>query len=61
MDLFRLSHTLQHGTEALVYSKGRCSVNVSGHNLRADFQWCTLVPPFDSGANAAPTLVHTLV
>ena len=30
------------------------------HNLRADCQWCTLVPPFDNGANAATLSVQAL-
>ena len=30
------------------------SLHVSGYNLRADFQCCTLVPPLNSGPNAAP-------
>ena len=30
---------------------------VSGHNLWADCQWRTLVPPLNSGANAAPAVV----
>ena len=34
-------------------SKGSCSLLVSGHNARADCQWHTLVPPLNSGANAA--------
>ena len=34
-------------------SKGSCSLLVSGHILRADCQWRTLVPPLNCGANAA--------
>ena len=35
-------------------SKGSCSLLVSDHNLWADCQWRTLVPPLNSGADAAP-------
>ena len=43
--------------------KGSCSLHVSSHNLRADCQRRTLVPPLISSANAAilvlcPTSVH---
>ena len=34
-------------------SKGSCSLLVSGHNLRADCQWRTLVPSLNCSANAA--------
>ena len=41
-------------------STGSCSPHESGHNLRADCQWCTLVPPFDNSANAALVSVQAL-
>ena len=41
-------------------SKGTCSLHMSGCNLRADFQWPTLVLPFDNSADAALVSVHTL-
>ena len=41
--------------------KGSCSLLVSGHNLRADCQWRTLVPPLNSGANAAHASVLALM
>ena len=55
-DLFRQLHAVRHGTEALGLqqsSKGRCSLLVSDHNLGADCQLCTLVPPLNCGASAA--------
>ena len=42
-------------------SKGSCSLLVSGHNLRADCKWHTLVLPLNSGANAALASVQALV
>ena len=41
-------------------SKGSCSLLVSSHYLRADCQQCTLGPPFNSSANAAPVSVQAL-
>ena len=35
----------------MIASSRSCSFHVSGHNLRADCQRRTLVPPFNSGAN----------
>ena len=75
-DLFRLLHAVRHGTEALVYSNHRFlfrknnkvlkmthpkSLLVSGHKLLADCQWHTLVPPLNSGSNAALASVRALV
>ena len=38
--------TALYGSTSLQQSsKGSCSLLVSGHNLRAECQWCTLVPP----------------
>ena len=63
-DLFRLldAVTALYGSTSLQQSsKGSCSLLVSGYNLRADCQWRTLVPPFNSGANAAPASVLALM
>ena len=63
-DLFRLldAVTALYGSTSLQQSsKGSCSLLVSGYNLRADCQWCTLVPPLNSGANAAPASVLALM
>ena len=61
MELFRLLHALLHGTKALVYSNHQsCSLHVSGQNLGADCQQCTLVPSFNSVANAALISVQAL-
>ena len=37
------------------------TILISGHNLPADCQWCTLVSPLNSGANAALASVQALV
>ena len=51
----------RYGSTSLQQSfKGSCSLHESGHNLRADCQWRTLVPPFANGANAAPVSVQAL-
>ena len=63
-DLFRLldAVTALCGSTSLQQSsKGSCSLLVSGYNLRADCQWRTLVPPLNSGANAAPASVLALM
>ena len=63
-DLFRLldAVTVLYGSTSLQQSsKGSCSLLVSGYNLRADCQWRTLVPPLNSGANAAPASVLALM
>ena len=63
-DLFRLldAVTALYGSTSLQQSsKGSCSLLVSGYNLRADCQWRTLVPPLNSGANAAPASVLELM
>ena len=63
-DLFRLldAVTALYGSTSLQQSsKGSCSLLVSGYNLRADCQWRTLVPPLNSGANAAPASVLALI
>ena len=63
-DLFRLldAVTALYGSTSLQQSsKGSCSLFVSGYNLRADCQWRTLVPPLNSGANAAPASVLALM
>ena len=63
-DLFRLldAVTALYGSTILQQSsKGSCSLLVSGYNLRADCQWLTLVPPLNSGANAAPASVLELM
>ena len=63
-DLFRLldAVTALYGSTSLQQSsKGSCSLLVSGYNLRADCQWLTLVPPLNSGANAAPASVLALM
>ena len=63
-DLFRLldAVTALYGSTRLQQSsKGSCSLLVSGYNLRADCQWRTLVPPLNSGANAAPASVLALM
>ena len=63
-DLFRLldAVTALYGSTILQQSsKGSCSLLVSGYNLRADCQWRTLVPPLNSGANAAPASVLALM
>ena len=59
-DLFRLLdavYDIVRSTRSQQSSKGSCSLLVAGHNLRADCQWRTLVPPLNSGANAAPAVV----
>ena len=56
-----LCMTLYGSTSLQQSSKGSCSLLVSGYNLRADCQWHTLVPPLNSGANAAPASVLTLM
>ena len=56
-DLCRLLDAVYGSTSLQQSSKGSCSLLVSGHNLRADCQWRTLVPPLNSGANAAPASV----
>ena len=54
--------TALYGSTSLQQSsKGSCSLLVSGHNLRADCQWRILVPPLNSGANAAPASVLALM
>ena len=54
--------TALYGSTSLQQSsKGSCSLLVSGYNLRADCQWRTLVPPLNSGANAAPASVPALM
>ena len=54
--------TALYGSTSLQQSsKGSCSLLVSGHNLWADCQWRTLVPPLNSGANAAPASVLALM
>ena len=54
--------TALYGSTSLQQSsKGSCSLLVSGYNLRADCQWRTLVPPLNSGANAAPASVLALM
>ena len=63
-DLFCLldAVTALYGSTSLQQSsKGSCSLLVSGYNLRADCQWRTLVPPLNSGANAAPASVLALM
>ena len=63
-DLFRLLDAVMalYGSTSLQQSsKGSCSLLVSGYNLRADCQWRTLVPPLNSGANAAPASVLALM
>ena len=63
-DLFRLldAVTALYGSTSLQQSsKGSCSLLVSGYNLRGDCQWRTLVPPLNSGANAAPASVMALM
>ena len=63
-DLFRLldAVTALYGSTSLQQSsKGSCSLLVSGYNLQADCQWRTLVPPLNSGANAAPASVLALM
>ena len=63
-DLFRLldAVTALYGSTSLQQSsKGSCSLLVSGFNLRVDCQWRTLVPPLNSGANAAPASVPALM
>ena len=63
-DLFRLldAVTALYGSTSLQQSsKGSCSLLVSGYSLRADCQWRTLVPPLNSGANAAPASVLALM
>ena len=63
-DMFRLldAVTALYGSTSLQQSsKGSCSLLVSGYNLRADCQWRTLVPPLNSGANAAPASVLALM
>ena len=63
-DLFRLldAVTALYGSTSLQQSsKGSCSLLVSGYNLRVDCQWRTLVPPLNSGANAAPASVLALM
>ena len=57
--LFRLSHALQHGTEALVYSSHSREAAASTCP-RVDCQQYTLDPPFNSGANAAPVSMQAL-
>ena len=57
-DLFCQLHAVWHGTEALVYSN---HLLVSANNLRADYQWRTLVPPLNCSANAALASVLALV
>ena len=37
-----------------------CKLHLSGHNIQADCQRHTLVPPFNSGANAAPVSIQVL-
>ena len=54
--------TALYGSTSLQQSsKGSCSLLVSGYNLWADWQWRTLVPPLNSGANAAPASVLALM
>ena len=60
-DLFRLLDVVYGSTSLQQSSKGSCSLLVSGYNLRADCQWRTLVPPLNSGANAAPASVLALM
>ena len=63
-DLFRQLHAVWHGMEALVYSfiiQASCSLLVSGHYLRADCQWRSMVPLLNCGANAALASVLSLV
>ena len=62
-DLFLQLHVVWHGMEASLqqWSKGSCTLLVSGHNLRADCQWCTLVSPLNCGANTALASVLALV
>ena len=63
-DLFSLldAVTALYGSTSLQQSsKGSCSLLVSGYNLQADCQWRTLVPPLNSGANAAPASVLALM
>ena len=63
-DLFRLldAVTALYGSTSLQQSsKGSCSLLVSGYNLRVYCQWRTLVPPLNSGANAAPASVLVLM
>ena len=47
-DLFCLSHALQHASSSLAIIFGRIE------------KWCTLVPLFDNGANAASVSVQAL-
>ena len=53
---------IQRGSQGSVLSVAcfTACLYESGHNLRADCQWCTLVPPFDNGANAASVSVQAL-
>ena len=63
-DLFRLLdavYGIVRSTSLQKSSKGSCSLLVSGHNLRVDCQWHTLVPLLNSGANAAPASVLALM
>ena len=66
-DLFRQLHAVRHAwkrSSKVVrkqLSKGSCSLLVSGHNLRAVRQWCTLVPPLNCGASAALASGQALV
>ena len=53
--------TALSGSTSQQSSKGSCSLLVSGHNLLADCQCRTLVPPLTSGANAAPASVLALM
>ena len=57
--MFRLLHALLHGTEALFYSNHPRDAAASTC-LRAVCHRCTLVPLFNSGANAAFVSVQTL-
>ena len=64
-DLFRLLNAV-FGIVRTHYSlqessNGSCSLLVSGHNSADCLVWRTLVPPLNSGANAAPASVHALV
>ena len=49
-----LQQSCNHAREAAA------SIYLSGHNIQADCQWCTMVPPFESSANAAPVSVQAL-
>ena len=52
--IFKLLNVLR-GTGMIASSSTFCP------NLRADCQWRTLVPPLNSGANAAPASVLALM